>query len=487
MNIKVRIAPSPTGKLHLGTARTALFNFLFAKANNGKFILRFEDTDAKRSTYEAERDILEGLKWLKIKWDGKIIRQSERLFIYQKYLAILKDKGLVYECFCTEEELEKEREEMIKAGLIPHYSGKCKNLTEKEKDKLRKERKPAFRLDVSKVVETKKLSTILYFDDLIRGRIKRNVSEIGDFVLMKSDGRPVFFFAGAIDDYLMGITHVIRGEDHITNTFNQLLIFEALNFKKPHFAHLPLILEEDKSKMSKRRGGMGAVADLRLKGYLKEAVINFLVLLGWGPKDNKEFLSLKNIIKQFNLKDVKKGGSIFNRQKLDYLNGLWIRSKNLKALLKDFKEYLLFLKENGENYKEFIEAKDDFLLKVLDIFKTRITTLRDLVTSYYIFEIKEYDSKLLVFKKSTLKATRRGLKAFLVKIRNYNKEWTKENLYKLLKEVVKEENLSFGDVFWPVRVALSGASGSPSPQELLWTLGKEESQRRIQKALELIK
>jgi len=409
MNVKVRFAPSPTGKLHLGSARTALFNFLFAKSSAGEFVLRFEDTDQLRSNVESEKDILEGLKWLGIKWKGKIWRQSERLAIYKKYLEELKKEGLVYECFCSEEELEKEREEMKKAGLAPHYSGRCKNLSSSLRKKLSLKRKPAYRLDVNQVALARKLKSFLHFNDLIRGEIRRDLSEIGDFVILKSDGMPVFFFAGVVDDYLSGITHIIRGEDHITNTFNQLLIYEALNLKKPFFAHLPLILEEDRSKMSKRKGGMSRVADLRAKGYLPEAVVNFLALLGWGPKNNKEFLSLDEIAKEFQLKDINKGGAIFNQEKLNHLNGLWIRSKTNEELLSNFKEYLLFLGKDNEICRKFLQAKDEFLLRVISVFRTRIVVFEDLLLSDYVFELPSLDSKLLVFKKSTLVDTKKGL------------------------------------------------------------------------------
>jgi len=487
MKIRVRLAPSPTGKLHLGTARTAFFNFLFARRNNGKFILRLEDTDLERSKKEFEDDILNGLKWLGLSFDEEISRQSERLKIYQQYLEELKSKDLVYECFCTEAELEKEREQMQKTGLTPQYSGRCKHLSEEEKEKLRQKIKPAFRLDVSKVVKTKKLKEVLSFDDLIRGKIEKNISEIGDFVIVKSDEMPVFFFAGVIDDHLMQISHIIRGEDHISNTFNQLLLFEALDFKKPKFCHLPLILEKDRSKMSKRKEGSSRVFDLRKAGYLAEAVNNFLALLGWSPKDNREFLSMNELIKSFDLAGIKLGGSIFDEEKLNYLNGLWIRNKNDEDLLKEFLSWLLWLKNQGEEHTYFLGAEKGFLLKTISVFKTRLVTFHDLLSAQYLFKKPDYDRGLLIFKKSDVEKTKKGLLAAKTVLEKISGEWGIAVIFGLLKNIVKKEKLSNGDVFWPLRVALSGASGSPSPQELAFVLGKDETLERIDLALEKMK
>ena len=490
MGIRTRIAPSPTGRLHLGTARTALFNFLFTKKNKGKFIFRIEDTDAGRSTKDFEKDILDGLKWLGINWDepkdNKVYRQSERLDLYKEYFEKLKKDGLIYECFCSPADLEKEREEMTKADLPPQYSGRCKNLNEQEKENLRKKCQPVWRLDVKKVVAEKKLSEVLKFKDLIRGEIKKDVKEIGDFVIIKSDSMPIFFFAGVVDDHLMKISHVIRGEDHITNTFSQLLIFRALDLEEPKFAHIPLILEKDRSKMSKRKDGHSRIFDLRLAGYLPEGLVNFMALLGWSPKDNREFLNLDNMIESFKLKDVKKGGSIFDDDKLNYLNGLWIRYKSDEAILTDFLNWLKWLKNYHEEYPLFAKADKDYLLKAIAISKNRMVTLRDFLFNNYLFKEPKVDPLMLIFKKSDHESTINGLKKTKVALEQYQGEWEVEEIFNLLGGLVEKEGLSNGDVFWSMRVALCGQEGSSSPQELAWVLGKEETIKRINQALETL-
>lgn len=490
MKIRTRIAPSPTGKLHLGTARTALFNFLFARKNKGKFIFRIEDTDVERSKKSFETDMFEGLDWLGINWDepkdGRVYRQSERLDLYQKYFKKLQKLGFVYECFCTLQELQKEREEMIKAGMVPQYSGHCRNLSEKEKNKLRKIKKSAWRLDVRKVMQAKNLPQILKFKDLVHGEIKKNINEISDFVIIKSDDTPIFFFAGVIDDYEMKISHVIRGEDHISNTFSQLVLFKALNLPIPQFAHIPLILEKDRSKMSKRKGGHSRIFDLRLAGYLPEGLINFMALLGWSPKDDREFLSLDNMIESFDLAGVKKGASIFDDEKLNYLNGLWIRHLSDEDLLDQFLGWIDWLKKHGEDYSQFVTADKNYLLKCITICKTRMTTLRDFLDANYLLKEPKIDPHMLVFRKSSMEAAKNGLEKTKTALVNYQGEWEVEDIFNILANLVEKENLTNADVFWPMRVALSGKEGSPSPQELAWVLGREKTIVRIKQALKLL-
>ena len=490
MEIRTRIAPSPTGRLHIGTARTALFNFLFSKNEQGKFIFRIEDTDAGRSTKDFERDILDGLKWLGIDWDepkdNKVYRQSERLDLYKQYFEQLKKANLIYECFCTPAELAGEREEMTSAGMIPQYSGHCKNLSEAEKQKLRENCEPAWRLNVARVVEAKKLPEVLRFKDLIRGEIKKDVKEIGDFIIVKSDGMPIFFFAGVVDDYLMKISHVIRGEDHITNTFSQLLLFKALDLSEPKFAHMPLILEKDRSKMSKRKDGHSRVFDLRLAGYLPEGLVNFMALLGWSPKDDREFLSMDDLAASFEITGVKKGGSIFDDDKLNYLNGLWIRHKKDEELLDEFLGWLKWLKNHHEDYPLFEKADKDYLLKAIAISKTRMATLRDFLMNDYFFTDPKVDPNMLIFHKSDQEKTKVGLEKAIKTLENYNDDWEVEAIFEILVNMVEKDNLTNGDVFWPMRVALSGKEGSSSPQELAWVLGKEETVDRLKKALELL-
>ena len=317
--VRVRIAPSPSGNLHIGTARTALFNYLFAKKNNGKFILRIEDTDALRTQQAYVDNIFDSLKALGLNWDeGPDIggpygpyTQSKRFDIYPKYIQTLLDKGFAYECFCTPEELEAEKEEAAKNKKAYVYTRKCVNLTEEEKEKLRAEgRKPAIRFNVQKAQAAFHDSSILSFEDLVKGHLHMDTNLIGDFVIMKSNGAPTYNYAVVIDDALMHITHVIRGEDHISNTYKQILIYEALGFEVPKFGHLGMILAPDRSKLSKRHGAT-AVSDFVKEGYLTEALVNFVALLGWSPSDGQEIKSIDEIAKDFRIEDLSSSNSIF--------------------------------------------------------------------------------------------------------------------------------------------------------------------------------
>lgn len=481
----VRIAPSPTGKLHIGTARTALFNYLFAHKNKGKFLIRLEDTDKKRSTLKFEKNIINNLKWLGLESDAKIERQMERLEIYQKYAKKLLKEKKCYLCFCSREELDEERKEQLKRKQPPRYSGKCRDLNSKEINKLKKEgRRPTIRLRVPDDRGT------IAFKDLIRGEIKESAGLIGDFVMMKSDGVPLFFFAGVIDDFSQKITHIIRGEDHISNTFNQILIYEALGWenKIPKFAHLPMILNSDRSKMSKRRGDTTTVEDFKNLGYLPEALLNFMALLGWHPRredregkeDKDEIYTLEELTSLFELGDVGKSAAIFDINKLDFINGYYLRKLKIEELKKSICPD--HLAEGWEDSK--------ILERAIILVKDRLKKLSDFSElADYFFEEPIYDKELLIFKKSDKIFTQRGLEAIIEKLRKTrNSDWEKQGiLEEKLRKVVKEEKLNNGDVFWPVRAALSGREASPSPIELLWALGKNESLKRLNKALKLLK
>ncbi|TSC90316.1 MAG: nondiscriminating glutamyl-tRNA synthetase, partial [Candidatus Berkelbacteria bacterium Licking1014_96] len=396
---------------------------------------------------------------------------------------LLKEKKC-YLCFCSAQELDEERQRQLKIKQPPRYSGKCRNLSQKEIARLKKEGgKPTIRLKVPDERGT------ITFKDLIRGEIKESAGLIGDFVMMKSDEVPLFFFAGVIDDYLQKITHVIRGEDHISNTFNQILIYEALGWEKkmPEFAHLPMILNSDRSKMSKRKGDTTTVEDFKNLGYLPEALINFMALLGWHPRredkkgkeDKDEIYSLQELTSLFKLEDVGKSAAIFDKNKLDYINGYYLRKLNNSELKK-----LLSPDHLAEGWKE-----DKILEKAIILVKDRMKKLSDFSElADYFFEMPIYDPSLLVFKKSDKIYTQRGLEATIEKLRKTKKsDWEEQGkLEEILEKIVEEEKLNNGDVFWPVRAALSGREASPSPVELLWALGKEESLKRLDKALEAL-
>jgi len=339
--VRVRIAPSPTGLLHIGLARTALFNYLFAKKNQGAFVLRIEDTDLERSSPEFEKDIIEGLRWLGIIWtEGPDIggdygpyRQSERLKSYSQCLEKLLAEDKAYYCFCSEEELESQRQYLMSRGEPAVYSGKCAKLSKEQVKKYLREKKPSvirFRTPVKK----------LAFEDLIRGEIEFDTGLIGDMVIAKDLSTPLYNFAVVVDDYEMRINHVIRGEDHISNTPKQILLQEALGFLRPAYAHLPLILGPDKRKLSKRHGDV-SVSEYRKSGYLPEALVNFMALLGWNPGTDREIFSLASLAKEFSLDKVQKGGAIFNLKRLDYLNGFYLRQKSKEKLTELCLPYLI--------------------------------------------------------------------------------------------------------------------------------------------------
>ncbi len=485
-DIKVRLAPSPTGKLHIGTARTGLFNYLFAKANDGKYIIRIEDTDKDRSEKKYESEILEGLKWLGLAWDGEPVRQSGRMKEgkYSKYLEKLIKAGYAYPCYCSKEELKEERERQRSRGVPPKYSGKCKDLSKEEIIELEKKKdvKPTYRLNVAKVAEEKKLGKELKFKDLIRGEISFEVGLIGDFILAKEDGTPLYQFAVVVDDYEMEISHVIRGEDHISNTFNQLLLYRALEFKEPKFAHLPLILDQDRAKLSKRDGNVVSIEEFRKLGYLPEALTNYMALLGWGIKDKEdEIFSLEEASKQFRLSDVSSSGAIFETEKLDYINGYYIRKKSNQDLLD-----LLILE--GFVDKDDVEDKDKYL-GVIALVKDRMKILSEFnELSRYFFTKPGYSPELLVFRKSDKERTIKGLQVAIETLSDMSEEDFKdiEKINTKLAKAVEEADLSNGDLFWPVRAALSGREASPSPSELLSALGKEESVERLVAGLEKI-
>ena len=480
--VRVRFAPSPTGRFHIGGARVALNNFLFSRHNKGKFILRIEDTDKERSKKEFEQEIYESLRWLGIEWDEGPVsfwgeekevgeygpyRQSERSHIYKKYLEKLLAEKKAYFCYCTKEELEAQKSAMIADGLVPKYTGRCRNLTSPPKGK----EPQTIRFIIP---ETK-----IEFKDLIRGKVVFDTSNFGDIVIAKNLESPLYNFAAVVDDYEMKITHIIRGEDHISNTPKQILIQKALGFPEVAYAHLPLILSPDRKKLSKRFAETSLLS-YRDEGYLPEALINFLILLGWHPKEEKEIFSLEELIQEFDLKRVQKSGAIFNEEKLNWLNGKYIRSLTSEEILKRVKPFL---------DKANISAQDDFILKIINIEKERMKTLKDIINlGKFFFKLEDYDASLLIWKNTS----KEKIKEVLEKIYNIFKEikdseFNKINVGAKLTEIINLNNYSRGEVFWPLRVALSGQEASPDPLDILDVLGKNETLKRIEIALNKLK
>jgi nondiscriminating glutamyl-tRNA synthetase len=527
--VRTRFAPSPTGFLHIGSARTALFNYLFAKKNQGSFILRIEDTDKERSKPEFEKDILENLKWLGIEWDEGPVeiqnskvksqkyigdygpyRQSERGEIYKKYLEELLKEGKAYYCFCSEEELEAQRQYQMSIGQAPRYSGKCANLTKEEvKKNLAEGKKFVIRFRVG----TKKIE----FEDLIRGKIEFDTGLIGDFVIAKPEGggyTPLYNFGVVIDDFEMKISHVIRGEEHISNTPKQILIQEALGFPQPKYAHLPLILAPDRSKLSKRHGAV-SVAQYRKFGYLPEALVNFIVFLGWNPGTEREIYSLSSLIKEFSIERIQKGGAVFNIKRLDFLNGFYIRQRSIEKLTEMCLPYLIeagLIEEvgNPEPLKIPLEEKRQFkikesgeeisfetLEKIVSLYQERLKKLSEIseLTDFFFKERLEYDGGLLKWKNMTDKEIKQSLdKSFKTLHKIREEEFTKENLEKILMpeaenfaKEIKKPVPDRGYLLWPLRVALTGKSASAGPFEIAEILGKEKTLKRIEEARKKLK
>ncbi len=463
-NIRVRFAPSPTGPFSIGNARTALFNWLFAKHTHGKFLVRVEDTDKERSKKKFEKDMLHGLEWLGLLWEEEITRQSDRENIYKKYLGELLEKSQAYYCFCTSEDLEIERQAQLSQGLAPKYGGRCRSIhLEEAKKKLKKE---------SAVIRFKMPEREVSFSDLIRGRVEFNSGLIGDIVIAKSLTEPLYNFAAAIDDYEMKITHVIRGEDHLSNTPKQILIQEALGFDHPEFAHLPLILGGDRKKLSKRFLDR-SLNDYEAEGYLSEAMLNFLVLLGWHPVRDREVLSIEEMINEFELKRVQKAGAIFNPEKLEWFNGHYIKNKTVPELVKLIKKFV----------PEVWFEEKNLLEKAIETEKDRLRILADFSRlADFFFELPDYEKGRLIWKGSSEDLIAKNLAETEKIIESIPEErFSKSNLEIQITPLTEREGR--GEVLWPLRVALSGKDASPGPFEIADVLGKNETLRRIKIAI----
>ncbi|OHA63095.1 MAG: glutamate--tRNA ligase [Candidatus Wildermuthbacteria bacterium RIFCSPHIGHO2_01_FULL_48_25] len=474
--VRTRFAPSPTGPLHMGNVRTALFNYLFARNQKGDFVLRIEDTDKERSEKQWEDDLLENLKWLGLNWNEGVekggpyesYRQSERTDLYEKYLKKLLDEKKAYYCFCTEEELEAQRQEQMSRGEAPRYRGTCRQLTIDQQQKQLKAGTPSV---IRFIMEVKPLA----FEDLVRGKVQFDTGLIGDTVVAKDLKTPLYNFSVVIDDFEMKITHVIRGEDHIANTPKQILLQEALSFPRPVYIHLPLILAEDRTKLSKRHGD-NSVTRFRKEGYLPEAVVNFLALLGWNPGDEREIFSLEELVKEFSVEKIQKAGAVFNVKRLDWINGAYIRKKTPKELAELSKPYL----------PEGVKTED--VEKVIVLYQARLKKMSEITELADFFFAKElkYDKKMLIWKGAGEQKTREALEQvqkILLEVKE--KDWNKEKL----QEILMPEAEKVGDrglLLWPLRVALTGKEASAGPFEVAQALGKTKTLQRIEEARTLI-
>jgi glutamyl-tRNA synthetase len=478
--VKVRFPPSPTGFLHVGGLRTALFNFLFARKNNGIFALRIEDTDQARLVPGALENIVqslhdfniaadEGLYWnngVKEKGDFGPYEQSKRLDLYKKYSQELIDKKQAYYCFCAPERLEELRKNQEAAKHAPKYDKHCLKLSKEEVEKkIASGERHVIRLNVP-------ADQTIRFTDMVHGEIKISTNDVDDQVLLKSDGFPTYHLANVVDDHLMQITHVIRGEEWIPSTPKHILLYSAFAWESPQFAHLPLLLSKEKKKLSKRDGDV-AVKDFLEKGYLPEALLNFVAFLGWNPKTEQEIFTLDELIKEFSFEKVNKSGAVFDLEKLDWINGLYIRRMDLDELFVRIKSYL----PQAEGQPK------EFILKILKLEQERLKKLSEIGERVkYFFEEPQYDPQLLVWKKSDKTA----IKASFEKL--YEFLQSNEPTEVEIKKWIEIEKLKTGEVLWPLRVALTGMEASPGPFEIMDTFmalpdGKDVILKRVQKAL----
>lgn len=469
--VRTRFAPSPTGYLHLGNARTAIFSYLFARHSGGEFILRIEDTDRERSRKEYEEMLLKDLEWLGIEWD-EFYRQSDRFDIYREYVDKLLQSGHAYPCFCSPEELDREREEAQRKGVAYRYSGRCKRLSPEEVERFKKEAKPftiRFRVPEGENI---------FFEDLVKGPIVINADDFGDFVIVRSDGSPTYNFVVVVDDALMGITHVVRGEDHIPNTPKQILIYKALGFEVPKFAHLPVILGEDRSKLSKRHGAV-SVKNYREEGYLPEALFNYLCLLGWSPPNTeREIFSKIELIELFDLRDVNSAPAVFNREKLTWMNGMYIRE--VVSLERLYELALPFLQEAGYSLED-----EEYVKKVLDRTRDAYETLVEMVDKLKPFFVDEIEISPEMWSKLEELRSFEVLSLFVEKLKERDLE-TPEDVRTLAKELQKELGVKPKEIWHSLRIALTGQLEGVGIDILLSTLPKERVIFRIQKVLEKV-
>ena len=481
--IVTRFAPSPTGEPHIGNIRTALFAWMFAKKNGGEFFVRIEDTDKSREIPGAVQAIVESLEWLGLNYDKNLIFQSERLKIYKSYADKLVKSGWAYTCTCSEERLAQLREEQIKRKEPPMYDGNCRN---KNIFRNAGTKNCVVRLKIPKDGATE-------FTDIVRGAVRFENKLIDDQVILKSDGYPTYHLANVVDDYETRVTHVIRGEDWLSSTPKHLLIYKYLGLQPPVFAHLPMILGKDKSKLSKRHGAM-PVLEYKRAGFLADAFLNYIALLGWHPVENpdcreagREMLSRKEIIEQFSLERVQKSGAVFDPEKLTWMNGMYMRKLSRAELFEILQRFGAQYDESAKFVLEKIPEKN--MDRAIGLVQERMRTLMDFAPlARFIIDLPEYDADMLIYKSADLTLARQALTA-LKKILEVIPEqnFTSDRIENDVSSLITEEKLSIGAVFHPLRIALTGLKDSPGPVETATALGKAESLRRITHALQKIR
>jgi glutamyl-tRNA synthetase len=490
--VRVRIAPSPTGPLHIGTARTALFNYLFARHVGGTFILRLEDTDQARGTLAFEADILDGLHWLGLRWDegpevaGEAARgphapyrQMQRLPLYAAAAERLLAEDRAYPCYCTPEELAADRAAQETAKLPPKYVGRCAALTPEERTAREAEgRRGALRFRVGE--------GIVAFDDIVRGRVEIDVANLGgDFVIVRGDGSPLYHFTVVVDDAEMAISHVIRGEDHLSNTPKHILLFRALGHPVPQFAHLPLILNADRTKMSKRKS-QTAVGDYIAEGFLREALVNYLALLGWSSKTEDEVFSIEELSERFDIDAIHKGGAVFDRERLEWLNGQWIRRLEPDELIERLRPFVET--ELAEGRIERMPT-DDELRSLLPMVQERLPTLGAIgaLAGFLWVETVALDAETLVPKRWDPATTLAGLTAARKVIAETGAvTFEADELEPPLRALAEEYGWKAGDLFMAIRVAVTGRTATPPLFDTLVALGRDRTLERLDQAIEIL-
>lgn len=478
---KVRFAPSPTGPFHIGGARSALFNWLVARNKNGKFLVRVEDTDLARSTRESEENIKAALKWLGLNWDEGIdvggengpYRQTERLDIYHKEIQRLLDEGKAYYCYCTEEELEESRTQQLAEGKTPVYNDHCRSLTEEEIAKYKESgRKPVIRLRVPK-------EGVFAFDDMVRGHVTFQAAGVGDFIIMKSDGIPVYNFAVVVDDALMNITHVIRAEEHLSNTPRQIAIYQALGYDIPKFGHISLILGSDHKKMSKRHGAT-SVDEYRKMGYLSDAVVNYLALLGWAPKGEQEIFTREELIEQFSMKRVSANDAVFDIEKLNWINFQYMKQLSPEELLE---LTLPFIINAGYITGPLSDEKKEWLKKVVWFVRDHLYYGAQTPENVKIFfeEMSTITDKemLDIMNRETSKMI---IKSFAEKLSDLD-TFNESSIKDVFSNLMKESGIKGKAAFEPVRIALTGEIHGPGLYTLIELFGKEKTIQRLKSSL----
>jgi glutamyl-tRNA synthetase len=466
-SVRVRFAPSPTGYLHIGSVRTALFNWLFARNQGGTFILRIEDTDQSRSTEESIVAILEGMRWLELDWDEGPYRQTERLGLYQEHAGKLLATGNAYYCYCSPEELQRQREEAQKRGEAPRYDRRCRARTA-----IPTGIKPAIRLKAP-------LAGTTTYNDLVYGAISFDNAQLDDLIILRSDGTPTYNFCVVVDDVTMRITHVIRGDDHINNTPRQILIYQALGYPLPQFAHTPMILGADKSRLSKRHGAT-SIQEYRDQGYLPEAMINYLVRLSWSHGD-QEIFSREELIKYFSLEQINKSAAVFNPEKLLWLNSHYIKSADegrLAALLRPILE-----REGIITAAEPVE--EQFLRRIVVSLRERAKTLVEMAqfSRFYFGREISYEEKAA---RKFLLPEVKPLFQKLIATLTGTPDFSEASIEKVFQELMTAEGVSLGKIAQPTRVALTGGPVSPGIYEVISIIGKERVLHRLEQAIAYI-